>query len=139
MIVLDASAVVELLLHTPAGAMVAERIADPTESVHVPHLVDVEVAHVLRRYVAARELSAAEAGTALDVLRDLPLDRHPHDVLLDRIWDLRSNLSAYDATYVALAEALDAVLLTCDARLARAVGSTVRIRVVTEGPLGRTR
>lgn len=130
MIVLDASAVVELLLHTPAGAMVAERIADPTESVHVPHLVDVEVAHVLRRYVAARELSAAEAGTALDVLRDLPLDRHPHDVLLDRIWDLRSNLSAYDATYVALAEAMGVALVTADVRLAQAPGPTCPITVV---------
>ena len=139
MIVLDASAAVELLLHTAAGASVAEWIEDPDEAVHVPHLLDVEVAQVMRRYVAARELTAAEAAAAIDLLRDLPLDRHAHDVLLDRIWELRSNLSAYDATYVALAEALDADLLTCDTRLARAPGSTARVRVVTGKTTGEGR
>lgn len=139
MIVLDASAVVELLLHTAAGAVVAERIEDPDEAVHVPHLLDVEVAQVMRRYVAARELTAAEATAAIDLLRDLPLERHPHDILLDRIWALRSNLSAYDAAYVALAEALDGELLTCDTRLARALGSTARVRVVTGKTTGKGR
>lgn len=130
MIVLDASALVELLLHTPAGALVAARIADPAVAVYVPHLADVEVAHVLRRYVAMRELSADDGAAALDVLRDLPLDRHAHDVLLDRVWELRANLSAYDATYVALAEALGAVLVTCDGRLARAPGSSAPVELV---------
>jgi predicted nucleic acid-binding protein len=126
-IVLDASAVVELLLDTPAGQQVAARIADPAVSVHVPHLVDVEVTQVLRCYVRDGDLDATRAGLALDDLRALDLQRHAHEPLLDRVWELRHNLSAYDAVYVALTEVLDAVLLTCDGRLARAPGVARRI------------
>ncbi len=117
MIVLDASAVLELLLATEKGRAVAERIADPQETLHAPDLIDLEVAQVLRRYVARRQLDEQRSREALDDLRDLDLNRYPHDVLLDRIWELRLNTSVYDAAYLALAEALAAPLLTSDTRL----------------------
>jgi predicted nucleic acid-binding protein len=122
-IVLDASAVLELLLLTEKGRAVAERIAPRDESLHAPHLIDLEVAQVLRRYVSGRQLDDRRAREALDDFRDLDLNRYPHDVLLDRIWELRHNASAYDAAYLTLAETLDAPLLTTDARL-RGVADT---------------
>lgn len=130
MIVLDASCLVELLMGTDSGRKVADRIADPADSLHVPHLLDVEVAQALRRLVRDGEVKPPEAAAALEVLRALDLTRHAHDVLLDRVWALRGNLSAYDAVYVALAEALDAPLLTCDRRLARAPGVARRVELV---------
>jgi predicted nucleic acid-binding protein len=129
-IVLDASAVVELLLGTELGHLVGVRIADPAEALHVPHLVDVEVAQALRRYVQGGDLDPASARAALAVLHELDVERHSHEPLLDRVWALRDNLTAYDAAYVALAEALDATLLTCDARLARAPGVGARAELV---------
>jgi len=133
-IVLDASAVVELLLQTESGRTVASRIADPTTSLHVPHLADVEVAQALRRYACDGDLDIADGETALEELRALDLQRHSHEPLLDRVWELRDNLSAYDAVYVALAEALDGDLVTCDGRLARAPG--VRARIELAKPTG---
>ena len=130
MIVLDASAIVELLLGTDQGRLVAARIADPGLGLHAPHLVDVEVAQALRRYVREGELKPASAAAALEALRALDLERHGHEPLLDRVWALRENLTAYDAVYVALAEALDSTLLTCDGRLARAPGVSRRVEVV---------
>jgi predicted nucleic acid-binding protein len=129
-IVLDASALVELLLGTPTGRAIATRIADPALGLHVPHLADVEVAQALRRYAKDGELDAAAAAVALADLRSLDLQRHAHEPLLDRIWELRQNLSAYDAVYLALAEVLDTVLLTCDGRLARAPGAARRVELV---------
>jgi len=131
LIVLDASAIVELLLGTVRGRAVAARIADPGLGLHVPHLADVDVAQALRRYEREGELAAHEAAAALATLGELDLERHPHEPLLRRVWTLRDNLSAYDAVYVALAEALGARLLTCDARLARSPGQSRRIEVVT--------
>jgi predicted nucleic acid-binding protein len=129
-IVLDASALVELLLNTAAGQMIAMRIADPALGVHVPHLADIEVVQALQRFAKDGELGAAEAARALDDLRALDLQRHAHEPLLERVWALRHNLSAYDAVYVALAEVLDTVLLTCDGPLARAPGMTRRVELV---------
>jgi predicted nucleic acid-binding protein len=120
----------ELLLNTPKGRAVATRIADPTIALHAPHLVDVEIAQALRRYAREGELDASVAAQAIDDLRDLDLQRHAHEPLLERIWQLRQNLSAYDAAYVALAEALDAVLLTCDGRLTRAAGRALHVELV---------
>jgi predicted nucleic acid-binding protein len=131
MIVLDASALVELLLGTKAGRAVAARIADPATSLHMPHLADVEVAQTLRRYVREGDLDAASASAALGDLRALDVERHSHEPLLDRVWALRENLTAYDAVYVALAEVLDTRLLTCDGRLARAPGMARRIELVS--------
>jgi predicted nucleic acid-binding protein len=134
-IVLDASALVELILDTPTGQLVADRIADPAEGLHVPHLADVEVVQALRRYLREGEIEADTAEVALDDLRALDLQRHAHEPLLGRVWELRENLTAYDAVYVALAEVLDAVLLTCDRRLSQAprVGRRVTL-MTTERP-----
>ena len=135
MIVLDASALVELILHTPTGYLIATRIADPVESLHVPHLADVEVVQALRRYVREGEIEADAAEVALTDLRDLDLQRHAHEPLLERVWELRKNLTAYDAVYVALAEVLDVVLLTCDRRLSQAPGMSRRVALIdTERP-----
>lgn len=130
MIVLDASAVVELLLGTEMGRTVGERIADPTLGLHAPHLVDVEVAQALRRYVRVGEIDADVAAVALTDLSALDLERHSHEPLLERVWVLRENLTAYDAVYVALAEALDTKLLSCDGKLARAPGLRRRVELV---------
>lgn len=130
MIVLDASAIVELILATPTGRLVAERIDDPAEGLHVPHLADVEVLQALRRYVREGALETSEAGQAIDDLRALDLQRHAHEPLLERAWELRKNLTAYDAVYVALADALGAIVLTCDRPLSRAPGMSGRVLFV---------
>lgn len=129
MIVLDASAILEVLLQTAAGASVTERFLAPDSTLHVPHLMDVEVAQVLRRFVARSEIAPERARQALEDLADLPLQRYAHDILLPRVWELRQNLTAYDAVYVALAEVLDAPLLTRDARILRAPGHGARVEV----------
>jgi predicted nucleic acid-binding protein len=129
-IVLDASAAIEWLLQTPAGAKIDRRIFSPSESLHAPHLLDVEVAQVLRRYVRHRTLTPQRGQDALDDLADLGLARYPHDFLIPRIWELRETLTAYDAAYVALAELLDAPLLTCDAKIASASGHRARVDLV---------
>ena len=130
MIVLDASAVVELLLGTEAGGFIAGRIADPELGLHAPHLVDIEVIQVLRRYLREGEIDRVTALRAIEDLRSLDVERHAHEPLLDRVWKLRDNLTAYDAVYVALADALDAPLLTCDGKLARTPGIGERIELV---------
>jgi predicted nucleic acid-binding protein len=130
MMVLDASAIVELLLGTQLGRSIAVRIADPELGLHIPHLADVEVAQALRRYVRAGELESSSAAAALGDLRSLDLERHGHVPLMDRVWALRGNLTAYDAVYVALAEALDSPLLTCDGRLARTPRVSRRVELV---------
>ena len=130
MIVLDASAAVALVLRLPLGEEVGQRLADPDEAVHAPHLLGVEVAQVVRRYVHRGELRAERGDEALSDLADLDVVRHPHEPLLARMWRLRDNMTAYDAAYVALAEALDAPLLTLDARLADAPGHDARVELV---------
>jgi len=130
MIVPDASVVLEVLLRTSAGVGLTERVLAPHETLHVPHLLDLEVAQVLRRFVSMEGLSEARAREALRDLGDLPLQRYPHNLFLARIWDLRHNITAYDAAYVALAEALGAVLLTRDGRLAGAPGHEVEIELI---------
>jgi predicted nucleic acid-binding protein len=129
MIVIDASALLEVLLRTPAAGGVEKWLFDPGQTLHAPHLLDVEVAQVIRRYAANGEIDSDYGRAAVADLADFPLHRYPHDVLLPRIWELRNNLTAYDAVYVALAEALDAPLLTRDRRLAAAAGHDVRIRL----------
>ena len=121
MIVVDASVVLEVLLRTPAAAIVENRLFRRSESLHAPHLLDVEVAQVLRRYSSRGELSPLRGQIAIGQLARFPLTRHPHETLLPRIWALRANLTAYDAAYVALAEGLGATLLTRDERLAHSV------------------
>ena len=122
MIVVDASAMIEVLLVTPAAVAIEERIFDPAESLHAPHLLDLEVAQVLRRYCASGDMDADRAREALLDLDALGVIRYPHDLFLPRVWELRHNVTAYDAAYVALAEELAAPLLTRDRRLSSAPG-----------------
>jgi predicted nucleic acid-binding protein len=129
-IVVDASAILETLLRTPAAEAVERRLFDPPRTLYAPHLLDVEIAQVIRRYEAIGDIDHERGRTVLADLADFPLHRYPHDFLLSRVWDLRKNLTAYDAVYVALAEALQAPLVTRDKRLAAAPGHHARIELV---------
>ncbi|OGQ15383.1 MAG: twitching motility protein PilT [Deltaproteobacteria bacterium RBG_16_71_12] len=120
MIILDASAALELLLDTSTGEVVRDRLLASDRMLGAPHLLDIEVGHVLRRYERAREITASRAELALGSLADLPLTRYAHTPLLARMWELRANVTFYDAAYLALAEALSATLVTCDVKLAAA-------------------
>lgn len=128
--VLDASVMVEVLLNRLSVARLAPRLFDPDEELHAPHLIDLEVAQVLRRYQASGEMSPQRARQALITFAQMPLERHPHWPFLERIWELRRNLTAYDAAYVALAEVLGAPLLTCDRALASAPGHRAIVELV---------
>jgi predicted nucleic acid-binding protein len=128
-IVVDASALLEVLLRTSAAKPVEDRLFAARQTLHAPHLLDVEVAQVVRRYAAHGDIDDAPGRAALADLADFPVRRYPHDFLLPRIWDLRHNLTAYDAAYVALAEALDTPLLTRDRRLAATAGHHARIEL----------
>lgn len=127
--VVDASAVVEYLRWSPAGARLAKTAFGVEVDRHLPHLCIVEAVNALRSMVIRREMHASRAEAALDDLRDLVATRHPVEPLLPLIWQLRETMTAYDATYVALAEALDAPLVTADRRLAGVV-KTVEVDVV---------
>jgi predicted nucleic acid-binding protein len=130
MIVLDASAALELLLGTEGAAAVRHRISSPDVTLHAPHLLDLEIAQVLRRYCSNDGLKPQRALEALEDLRALDVHRYPHEPMLARIWELRANLTAYDAAYVALAETLGASLLTFDARLAAAPRHAARVELL---------
>ena len=130
MMVVDASAVLELLLHSSNAQTVAKRLFALEETLYAPHLIDLEVAQVLRRYWLAGELEPERGGEALALLRNFPLMRYPHEPLLPRIWQLRRNLTAYDAAYVALAEVLSVPLVTRDRALAASVGHRARVELV---------
>jgi predicted nucleic acid-binding protein len=125
-IVLDASAAVELLLNTAAGSRIAARLA-VAGTLHSPHLIDIEITQTLRRLLTRAEISRERATLALDHWVKMDVERYTHAPFLDRIWALKDNYSAYDAAYVALAEVLQAPLVTGDQRLANAPGSRARI------------
>ena len=130
MIVLDASAILELLLGTPARERIQDRVFREGETWHAPHLLDLEVAQVLRRYAAAGELDGERGRQALEDLQQMPLTRYRHDILLQRIWEWRDKVTAYDAAYLALAEALASPLLTRDRRLAAAAADDVAVELL---------
>lgn len=130
MIVLDASAVIEILLRPGRHRPLLNRVLDPGQSLVAPHVLDLEVTQVLRRYAAGREMSAARTEAAFGDYCDLRISRYPHAPLLSRIWGLRNNCTAYDAAYIALAETLDCPLLTCDTALAVVPGHRATIEIV---------
>lgn len=127
LIVADASALVEYLLGTERSAPVVAAVTAPDADLHVPALCDVEVVAAFRRALLTRSVTERRAREALADYQALPLTRHAHEALLERVLALRHNFSAYDATYVALAEGLQAELLTADESLARAAQSYVRL------------
>jgi len=129
MMVLDASAAVEWLLQTPAGKRIEQRIFSRPHTLHTLHLLDVEFVQVLRRLVRERTLAPRRAEEAIQDLAALRIARYAPVLLLPRTWRLRQNLSAYDAAYVALAEQLQAPLITCDRRIAAAPGHTAAVEV----------
>ena len=128
--VIDASAAIELLLDTARGRRLSERLDAGAPEIQVPHLVDLEIAQVLRRYVRRGTVSADQGAEALRHWRSLQLERYEHRRFLSRVWELRDNVSAYDAVYVALAEALSTVLVTADRKLAGAPGLDGRIELI---------
>lgn len=134
MIVIDASAVLELLLRTDRAENVARRALAADERLHAPHLLDVEVVQALRRMVRLKGIDVERTEQALEDFEGLLVERHSHHEFVHRIWQLRGSLTAYDGAYVALAEALDAPLLTCDAKVARAPGHRARIELAGATP-----
>jgi predicted nucleic acid-binding protein len=133
MLVVDASAVVELLLARSAAGDVAHHVADHGYELHAPELLDIEVLSAVRRAVALGHASIERGGEAVADLLDLPIARYPHEILVERAWALRDNFSAYDAAYLALAEAVaegGVPLLTADGRLARAAGEHTDVAVL---------
>lgn len=120
----------EVLLRSQVGLEIESRIFSPQETLYAPHLLDLEVAQVLRRYCISGEMIPERGREALGDLADLPINRYPHDLFLPRIWELRHNMTAYDAVYVALAETLPAPLLTRDTRIASAPGHTAIIELI---------
>jgi predicted nucleic acid-binding protein len=129
-IVVDASAVLEFLLQTQLGARVETRLLRDGDELHAPHLLDVEIVQGLRRLVRTLEISPSRAEEAIADLTDLDLHRHAHTDFSGRAWRLRDNITAYDAAYVALAEALEAPMVTCDHSLGTAPGHRARIEVI---------
>lgn len=127
--VADASVVLDYLLAAPGWEQIAARL-HTTERLHAPQLLDVEIVQVLRRHCLHKSLDSKRASQALDDLAAFPVTRHPHQLYVPRIWELRNNITAYDAAYVVLAEALNVPLLTRDKRLASAAGHHARIELV---------
>jgi predicted nucleic acid-binding protein len=126
MLVIDTSAVLAALSERTPDASLVRRFADDGD-LHAPHLIDIEILHALRRLVRGGKLSADRAEDVRTDFTELAITRYGHEPLADRVWALRENLSAYDAAFVALADALDVPLVTCDARLAKAPGVAVEL------------
>lgn len=115
--VVDASAIMEMLLGTGKGLQVERRVFGANETLHEPHLLDLEVLQVVRRHLLSKLIDVVRAQQALDDFRTLKFKRYAHDVFQRRIWSLRNNFTAYDAMYVALAEEIGATLVTCDSKM----------------------
>jgi predicted nucleic acid-binding protein len=133
MLVVDAGCLFEALVGTTGGQLVKAYLARDEDHA-APHVVDVETLDVIRRYRLGGDLDETAASQATEDLRDWPGERFGHQGLIPRAWELRHNVRGWDAFYVALAEALDATLLTFDVRLARAHGPRCRIEVPTPPP-----
>jgi predicted nucleic acid-binding protein len=135
-LVADASAVVEMLVAADPAIGLLERVTG-NDRLCAPYLIDIELLHVLRRLAIRGELSEERTGSARAEYAELTITRYPHLGLRDRIWELRHNLTASDAVYVALAEALEAPLITCDGRLAAATGHHADIELFEPEPARR--
>lgn len=129
-IVVDSSIVLEVLLRTDSAPEIEHRIFSRKETLHAPHLIDLEVAQVIRRYTAAGNMTSGRGLEAILDFLDFPITRYSHEIFLTRIWQLRGSMTSYDAAYVTLSEALSAPLLTKDARLATSSGHRARIVLV---------
>ena len=130
MIVPDASVVLEVLLRTKRGLKIEARLLSSRETLHAPHLIDLEVCQVLRRYLLHKDLTADRAADAIEDFQSIRIFRYPHRIFLNRIWQLRSNMTVYDAAYVAVAETIGAPLLTTDKRLASTSQHSARIEFI---------
>ncbi len=130
MIVVDASIVLEVLLRTDAAKEIERRIFYRKETLHAPHLIDLEVAQVIRRYMSAGNMTSGRGLEAILDFLDFPVTRYSHEIFLPRIWELRGIMTAYDAAYVTLSEALSAPLFTMDSRLASSSGHRARIVLI---------
>lgn len=130
MIVPDASAIVAVLLDSePQAEFIRVRIEHPGQSLHVPHFLDLEVIQTLRRHALRGVLMPDRSTEALTDFADIKFTRYPHTSFIERIWELKENVTAYDAAYIALAETLDAPLITTDGRLARAPGHHAEVEL----------
>ncbi|MGH8246042.1 MAG: type II toxin-antitoxin system VapC family toxin [Gammaproteobacteria bacterium] len=127
---MDASALVEVLLRRPVAERIEERLFAAGETLHAPHLLDLEVVQTLRRHVSTGQMTPGRALAALEALVAFPLKRYSHHELVRRIWELRHVVTAYDAAYLTLAEVLGAPLLTTDKKLAGASGHDARIELI---------
>jgi predicted nucleic acid-binding protein len=132
MLVVDTSAVLDAILARDPPSGLIERLADDGD-LHAPHLIDIEVLHALRRLAALGDVTEERASDARTDFGWLAIVRYPHVGLSDRIWELRHNLTACDAAYVALAEALAVPLITCDKRLSDSPGHTAQVELFTAG------
>ena len=128
MIVIDASAMAEMLMVSEVGKRVADRILAAKHR-HVPHLLDIEVTSTLRRFALRKQLAASDVLSAIDDMRKFPMRWHGHAGLLDRVFELRHSLTAYDALYLALAESLEATLVTCDTALSAVPGARAGVEL----------
>ncbi|MGB3054506.1 MAG: type II toxin-antitoxin system VapC family toxin [Acidimicrobiales bacterium] len=128
-IIVDASCLYEVLVDTPRSESIRTRMGQDSEQA-APHVVDIEVFSLIRRDFLSGSLDSTAAALAVADLRMWPGERYGHRGLLSRAWELRENVRGWDAAYVALAEALDATLITLDGRLARAEGPTCRIELI---------
>jgi predicted nucleic acid-binding protein len=122
---------VEWLEQSPTGLKVGQRIVAQAEPIHAPHLIDIEVAHSIRRHVRLGSVTEKRGQQALWDLLHAPCIRHEHYPFLQRLWQLRDNVSPYDAVYIALAEFLGARLLTCDGKLAGAPGHGASMELIS--------
>jgi predicted nucleic acid-binding protein len=130
MIVVDASAILAILINAPTAAILRRRMFAQGHKLHAPHLIDIEVVRVIRRWFLTGEMQLDRAQEAIALFQLMPIERYSHEILLDRIWQHRANLTAYDAAYVALAETLDTIVLTVDAKLASVPGLSSRVVLV---------
>ena len=130
MVVVDASAILELLLRGPRQAAVEERLYRRPVPLAAPSLLDLEVLQVLRRLERSGQTSPSRCAEAVEDLRALGLARYAPEPFLERLWELRENFTAYDACYLALAETSEAALVTCDRKLADPIGSSARVECI---------